>query len=73
MADIKINELIAEAVTNAVERRNQAIDSEASLSDLSGEELGKVTGGLACSPATMGIISKPPIIIGIIFQSPELF
>jgi hypothetical protein len=42
---IEITDLVAEAVSNAVTRRNQVLDSEESLSPLSDEQAGAVTGG----------------------------
>lgn len=55
----EIKELIDDAVKNALSRRNQAIDSENTLSDLSSEEAGNVAGGQVIIPIT-------PIITGII-------
>lgn len=55
---IEINDLIGDAVKNAVSRRNQAIDSEDALSALSSEEARSVAGGQ--------IIPIKPIITGII-------
>ena len=42
---IEITDLVAEAVSNAAARRNQVLDSEESLSPLSDEQAGAVTGG----------------------------
>jgi hypothetical protein len=42
---IEITDLVAEAVSNAAARRNQVLDSEESLSPLSDEQAGSVTGG----------------------------
>ena len=42
---VEINDLIGNAVNNAVARRNQAIDSEDSLSALCDEEAASVAGG----------------------------
>jgi hypothetical protein len=42
---IEITDLVAEAVSNAAARRNQVLDSEESLSPLSDEQAGVVTGG----------------------------
>jgi hypothetical protein len=44
---IEITDLITEAVSNATARRNQVIDSEDSLSALSDEQAGSLTGGQA--------------------------
>lgn len=43
-SQIEINDLIGDAVKNAVSRRNQAIDSEDALSTLSNEEAGGIVG-----------------------------
>ena len=42
---IEITDLVAEAVSNATARRNQVLDAEESLSPLSDEQAGSVTGG----------------------------
>jgi hypothetical protein len=42
---IEITDLVAEAVSNAAARRNQVLDAEESLSPLSDEQAGAVTGG----------------------------
>ncbi len=42
---IEITDLVAEAVSNSAARRNQVLDSEDSLSPLSDEQAGSVTGG----------------------------
>jgi hypothetical protein len=42
---IEITDLVAEAVSNAAARRNQVLDAEESLSPLSDEQAGSVTGG----------------------------
>ena len=44
---VEISELINKAVVNAVERRQNASDSENSLLDVSDEYAGKITGGQA--------------------------
>lgn len=44
-SQIEITDLVAEAVFNAVARRNQALNSEESLSPLSDEQVGSVIGG----------------------------
>ncbi|MCC5660981.1 hypothetical protein LC608_29220 [Nostoc sp. XA010] len=53
---IEINDLIDDAVKNAVERRNQGLGSEDALSD---EEMKNVAGGIFQLPTmtTMGIIA----------------
>jgi len=53
---IEITDLIAEAVIHASARRNQFLDAEESLSELSDEEKKGIHGGLL-----------PRIIIGLIF------
>ncbi|MEH2296952.1 hypothetical protein [Nostoc sp.] len=62
---LEINDLIDDAVKNAVERRNQGLDSEDTLSD---EEMKSVAGG-----TTSNVIKfKAPILIGIIaYPYPE--
>ncbi|MEH2308243.1 MULTISPECIES: hypothetical protein [unclassified Nostoc] len=60
---LEINNLIDDAVNNAVARRNQGLDSEDALSSVSDEEAKSVAGGIA-AVATVGLIAKPPIIIG---------
>ncbi|MBG1267515.1 hypothetical protein [Nostoc sp. WHI] len=52
---IQIDDLINDAVENALARRNQALDSEDVLSN---EEMKNVVGGIS--------IIKPPLISGII-------
>lgn len=42
---VKINDLIDDAVNNAVARRHQVIDSQDALSALSDEEAGSIAGG----------------------------
>ncbi|MHC5773024.1 hypothetical protein [Nostoc sp.] len=54
---LEINDLIDDAVKNAVERRNQGLDSEDALSD---EEMKNVAGG------TTSKFINPPILTGII-------
>jgi hypothetical protein len=44
-SQIEITDLVSEAVSNAVARRNQALNSEESLSPLSDEQAGSVIGG----------------------------
>ena len=70
--NLEINDLIDNAVNNALERRNEAL---ASLSDLSDEEMINISGGktlqivtlggpirtlgMWCPPVTTGIIAPP--------------
>ncbi|MBW4571548.1 MAG: hypothetical protein KME31_27095 [Tolypothrix carrinoi HA7290-LM1] len=64
---VEINDLIGDAVKNAVFRRHQVIDSEDALSALSNEEAGSIAGGItkANEPISLGIIAcEPPIICG---------
>lgn len=42
---VEINDLIGDAVKNAVARRHQTIDSQDALSALSDEEAGSIAGG----------------------------
>jgi hypothetical protein len=60
---IEINNLIDDAVNNALARRNQGLHAEDALSVVSDEETKNVAGGLA-AVKTIGLIAKPPIIIG---------
>jgi hypothetical protein len=75
--NIEINNLIDDAVNNALARRHEGLDTEDALSDVSDAESKNVTGGLA-SVKTIGLIAKPPIIIGriitvgIIYHPPEI-
>jgi len=68
----EINDLIDESVSNAVARRNEALDSVENLSD---EEAKNVTGGasIAVKPIVLGIIVRPPITIGLIAVNPVKF
>ena len=64
---IELNDLIGDAVKNAVFRRNEVIDSEDALSALSNHEAGSIAGGItkANEPISLGIIvCDPPIICG---------
>lgn len=72
-SQFEINDLIDDAVNNAVERRNQALDANSALSGLSEEEAANISGGLVtkfaiagyrpiCPPITVGIIYIPPTI-----------
>lgn len=62
-SSIEINDLINDAVKNAATRRNEALDSEKTLSSISDKEAKNITGG----------ISKcfgPFITIGLIVPDP---
>lgn len=65
---LEINDLIGDAVKNALSRRNEVIDSEDALSALSDEEAGSIAGGITIKPAQptkIGLIAyDPPIICG---------
>ncbi len=64
---LEINDLIDDAVKNAVFRRNEVIDSEDALSALSEDEAGSIAGGITkpIEPILLGIIAcEPPIIVG---------
>jgi len=65
----EINDLIDEAVNNAVARRGEALDSVENLSD---EEAKNVTGGALIKPVILGLIF-PPITIGLIAVDPVKF
>ncbi|MEH2459879.1 hypothetical protein [Nostoc sp.] len=68
---LEINDLINDAVKNAVERRNQGLDSEDALSD---EEMKSVAGGTTCNVIKPPLpIKLPPFIVtGIVaLPSPE--
>ncbi|MBD2167789.1 hypothetical protein H6G04_25725 [Calothrix membranacea FACHB-236] len=60
---LEINSLIDDAVNNAIARRNESLNSEDALLDVSAEEAKNVAGGLT-SAKTIGLIAKPPIILG---------
>jgi hypothetical protein len=53
-SQIEITDLIGEAVKNASGRRDQALDAQKLLSDLSEEEVKGVMGGL--QPTTCGLV-----------------
>ncbi|MBN3949505.1 MAG: hypothetical protein V7K14_14135 [Nostoc sp.] len=61
-SQIEINDLIDDAVKNAVTRRNEVLDSEEALLSMSDEEAKSVAGGVGIIP---GILIKP-FIIGLI-------
>ncbi|MBD2435387.1 hypothetical protein [Nostoc sp. FACHB-110] len=53
----EINDLIDDAVEKAVARRNQALESEDSLLNVSDEHSKKVIGGAISTHVTSGIIA----------------
>ncbi len=67
---LEINDLIDDAVNNAVARRSLGTDSEDALSALSYEEAARVAGGLTtgtvaglksvCPPITIGLVAGDP-------------
>ncbi|MEH2361984.1 hypothetical protein [Nostoc sp.] len=71
-SQLEINDLIDDAVKNAVTRRNEVLDSEEALLSMSEEEAKSVAGGV--SALTPTIIGKfPPITtIGLIAQTDTL-
>jgi hypothetical protein len=77
--NLEIGDLIDAAVNDAVARRNQAIESEEALLDVSNEEAHNVAGGalaqpviagMICKPIIFGRIAYPPTTIGIIATEP---
>lgn len=66
MAQIQINELIAQSVSNAAARRNQALEAEENFESLSDEQATAVKGGLVKPVTTIGFILCPPIVVGLI-------
>jgi hypothetical protein len=65
-SQIEINDLIDDAVKNAVTRRNEALDSEEALLSMSDEEAKSVAGGASALLS----VSSCPIILGKIFKCP---
>lgn len=66
---LEINDLIGDAVKNAVSRRNEVIDSEDALSALSNDEVRSIAGGITIpiEPIIAGYTGcHPPITLGII-------
>jgi hypothetical protein len=69
---VEINDLIDDAVNNALARRNEA------LVDVSNEEAENIAGGLAIFPIILGFIKPfplgkiacPPIVVGLIAVNP---
>ncbi|MBE9037088.1 hypothetical protein [aff. Roholtiella sp. LEGE 12411] len=77
-SQIEINDLIDDAVKNAVTRRNEALDSEEALLSMSDEEAKSVAGGasvllpIKLFPIILGKFWKYPIItIGLIAYPPN--
>ncbi|HLP91813.1 MAG TPA: hypothetical protein VK184_24900 [Nostocaceae cyanobacterium] len=71
---LDISELIDTAVNNAVVRRNQAIESEDAMLDVSAEEANNITGGALSKPIIAGMIYPyPPTTIGIIATEPTQY
>ncbi|MBD2664918.1 hypothetical protein B6N60_01012 [Richelia sinica FACHB-800] len=64
---LEINDLIDEAINNAIARRQEALESAEILSDA---EAKSVTGGALINPIILGYIFKPPITIGLIANIP---
>lgn len=58
---LEINNLIDNAVNNAVARRNSVEDSEDALQSLSNEEMANVAGGFASIASSL--VLKKPIIL----------
>jgi hypothetical protein len=69
----EINDLIDEAVNNALARRNEVQDPSASLLNLSDEEVANIVGGKT-NPAIAGFkpvyptkpVCPPPIVVGLV-------
>lgn len=65
-SQIEVNDLIDDAVKNAVTRRNEVLDSEAALLSMSDEEAKSVSGGESkLVPIILGKIFIP-ITIGLV-------
>ncbi|WP_414530576.1 hypothetical protein [Nodularia chucula] len=72
-SQFEINDLIGDAVNNAVERRNQALDADSALSGLSEEEAANISGGQVKKLAIAGYRPIfPPITLGIIYIPPTI-
>lgn len=69
-SQIEINDLIDDAVKNAVTRRNEVLDSEEALLSMSDEEAKSVAGGE--SKLVPIILGKFPITIGLVANDPLL-
>ncbi|AFY31646.1 hypothetical protein [Calothrix sp. PCC 7507] len=69
-SQIQINDLIDDAINNAITRRQEG------LSELSNEQVGDITGGLASGvnpSATVGIISVlQPATTGLVDKNPAI-
>lgn len=68
---IEINDLIDDAVKNAMVRRHAGLDATEGLLSVSEEEAEGVTGGLSLpggSPIINGIVLQRPFIYGIIIN-----
>ena len=61
---VEINDLIDEAVNNAVARRNQVMNSQDALSALSDEQAGSITGGQESKLIATGYVGRPGVAIG---------
>jgi lactobin A/cerein 7B family class IIb bacteriocin len=62
-SSVEINDLIEDAVSNALARRNDC------LSDMTDEEVKNVAGGVT---TVLGVIIKLPITLGLIDPNPSL-
>lgn len=71
---IELNDLIDDAVNNAIARRYQAMNPEGDLSDISEQEMKDIVGGITLKPILAGrflpILTCPTI--GIIAQPDTL-
>lgn len=65
-SQLEINDLIDDAVNNALARRNQVIDSKDTLSVMSNEEAGGVKGGQKSVPPSepLSDLFLQPVIAG---------
>lgn len=59
---LEINDLIGDAVKKAVARRNQILDAEEPLLELSEENTKGVTGGIELPQIVMGYFPSDPIL-----------
>ncbi len=62
-SSVEINDLIEDAVSNALARRNDC------LSDMTDEEVKNIAGGVT---TVLGVIIKLPITLGLIDPNPSL-
>jgi hypothetical protein len=60
---IEISDLMTDAVSNAVARRDRAIEAEDTLTTLSADEVSAIAGGIT-SGTSVPVVKKPPIIAG---------